>query len=58
MGRGESSRAEPRPTGAGGTTPTDPRISAAIEQARPSDRDEENLQLELALAISKEEADK
>jgi len=58
MGRGESSRADPRAAGPANSTPGDARISAAIEQARPSDRDEENLQLELALAISKEEADK
>lgn len=40
--------------GAAGTGPVNP----AIEQARPTDRDEEDLQLELALAISKEEAER
>eukprot|EP00116_Pleurobrachia_bachei_P001095 sb/3461357/ len=38
--------------------PSEPRLSDAMEKARPSDRDEEALQIELALAISKEEADK
>ena len=32
--------------------------ASALEQARPTDRDEEEMQLELALAISKEEAEK
>jgi len=54
-GGGDSSRSSnPPPAGA----VTDPSISSALEQARPSDRDEEDLQLELALAISKEEAEK
>merc|ERR1712176_172184 len=54
---GDSSRSSnPPPTGAAGGT--DAQLSAALEQARPSDRDEEDLQLELALAISKEEAEK
>jgi len=54
-GGGDSSRSSnPQPTGA----VADSQLSTALEQARPSDRDEEDLQLELALAISKEEADK
>ena len=54
---GDSSRSSnPPSTGAAGAA--DPQLSSALEQARPSDRDEEDLQLELALAISKEEAEK
>lgn len=55
LGRGESSRTDTRTTGA---TDAQSGLAPALEQARPSDRDEEDLQLELALAISKEEADK
>ena len=58
MGRtgGDSSRSSQPAVGAAGSS--EPQLSAALEQARPSDRDEEDLQLELALAISKEEAEK
>lgn len=56
-GGGDSSRSS-NPPPAGAAAVTDPSISSALEQARPSDRDEEDLQLELALAISKEEAEK
>lgn len=59
MGRsGESSRSAELARHGQAVSVTDGKLSTAMEQARPSDRDEEDLQLELALAISKEEADK
>lgn len=38
-------------------TATSPRVSSELEQARPQTSGEEELQLQLALAMSKEEAD-